>query len=336
MLIDFLVADNRYDTTEHFSRSFCKALTGAGATVRSHKVSPDSFSHVISSMAKELPDWTLSFSDITLGEGCSIGNVLQIPHFSYLIDPAIYFLHHFQGDYSRVSCVDEGECEFVKNLGFTKVDFLPHAVDRTLFSTASEKSFETVFFGSCIDYEELELTDQLKEAANKVLTTPCSILEALVEMGIEQEELISSHHLVDLYTRGKERVEALRLLPEVTIWGAGPWEKFVPHAKVYSPLPFHEVVEVMRRAKFVLNSSPRFKRGYHERIFTALASGAGVITAHTPFLEGFDGVLTYPPGEWDKIPDLLLQQTSVDSGANRVLEEHTWDHRACSLLKHLH
>lgn len=217
MKIDFLLADNRYGSTRHFAKGFCAALERAGVEVRKHWIDDGQFYHAYSTITQDPPDCTCSFADLTFGTQ-SLGNSWQIPHFSYLIDPAIYFLHHFQGDYSWVSCVDQGDVDFVKQGGFSKVQFLPHGVDRDLeTSPFVERPYEVVFFGSCLDTEldwserfSKNECDLLHQASEAVLQTPISTLDALVELGVSQEKLLFFHHEVDLYTRAKDRIALLQ------------------------------------------------------------------------------------------------------------------------------
>jgi spore maturation protein CgeB len=100
----------------------------------------------------------------------------------------------------------------------------------------------------------------------------------------------------------------------------------------------------MKNAQIVLNSSPMFKTGAHERIFYGLGLGATVLTNETPWnQEHFskEELLTYPSGDpklvYDKIADLLNHPNQLKEmafkGQKKVLERHTWDIRAKQLLK---
>lgn len=333
MKIDFLIANNLYDTTTTFAHGLIKALEKEGSEVRVLKISEDTFIDVAKQICKRAPNFTLSFSDITDGQGESLGNCIEIPHFTYMLDPAIYFLPHLQGKYSHVCCVDQGDVEFVKQVGFQNVSFLPHAVDASTVHYSEVPEYEVVFFGSCIDYKHLKLTDLMMEAANRVLTSQISILEALVELKVADEQLVASFHMVDHYVRGKEREQLVAAFANILIWGDGPWESYAPHATVNAPIPFDEVLEVMRLSKVVLNCSSRFKRGYHERIFNSLLVGTRVITAENPLLKDFPGVLSYTPGKWEQAIDLLDVRVDIEAGRQKVLDEHTWENRAKQILK---
>jgi hypothetical protein len=325
MKIDFLIGDNTYGSTVHFAKAFSQALQREGAQTRLHWIGDGHFFHAFHEITRDPPDLTCSFSDVHLS-GTSIGDLWRIPHLSLLIDPAIYFLHHFRGEYSWVSCADRGDVEFVKKLDFERVFYLPHGGDRTLLtSPESERSFEVVFFGSCI--EQTAKDETVLAASERVLTSEgISILQALLELGVSDVLLPRYHAEVDLYTRFLDRVNLLSALKshEVHIWGNGPWKKHVPNAVVHPPVPFDKTLEIMKKAKVVANSSPRFKNGLHERIIYAPLCGAAVLSAH-------EGGYTYCYGNWEDQCFDDWKEVAEKLQA-QILSEHTWDHRAKDLL----
>ena len=93
MHIDFLVGDNLYDSTLYFSKEFCKALEKCGAKTRLFPIADGGFFSACEAIMHQRPDFTCSFSDITVGPGMPLGDQWQIPHLSMLVDPAIYYLH---------------------------------------------------------------------------------------------------------------------------------------------------------------------------------------------------------------------------------------------------
>ncbi len=323
MRIDFLVAKNTYKATESFSKAFAEALQRADVETRLHKVEEGDF---FSTLQSDPPDFTCSFSDIHCN-GMPIGELWRIPHISLLVDPAIYFLHQMRGAFSGITCVDEGDVEFVRKLGFERVSFLPHAGDQShLTSPAKDRPYDVVFFGSCIEFET---DDERVIAASKRVLSPegPSILEALVELGVPDEELPRYHNEVDLFTRSKDRIELLRSLRghNLHIWGNGPWEKYAPHATIHKPISFDQTLEVMKEAKVVVNSSPRFKKGLHERIVYGALCGAAV-------LSGQGGSYNYRYGEWESF-NFSDWQHQAEKSQQEMLLHHTWDHRAALLRK---
>ncbi|MCH9628105.1 MAG: hypothetical protein S4CHLAM2_17580 [Chlamydiales bacterium] len=322
MKVDFLIGDNRYGSAAHFSKMLAAAFERQGVYTRLHWIAEGRFSDALHTIQSDPPDLTCSFSDIKPPLG------LFWPHLSLLVDPAIYFLHQLQGEQAWVSCVDEGDVEFLRSLDCERAFYLPHGVESTLkTSPAKKRPYDVVFFGSCI---EPEAPDEIVLAASqRVLSSEnLSILQSLVELEIADEKLPGYHMQVDLYTRFLDRVSLLKSLKShrVHIWGEGAWEKYVPHATVHPAIPFEKTFEVMQAAKIVVNSSPRFKRGLHERILYGAMCGAAVLSASEI---GY----TYCYGEWENQTFKDWEQ-KADQLQSHVLAHHTWDHRAKTLLTH--
>lgn len=342
MNIDILVGDNTYGTVAHFSKGLGDALERQGIKTRLFWIGDGHFFHAFYEIMADPPDFTCSFSDISL-EKQPLADLWQIPHLFLMVDPPIYFLHQLTSKYGWVACVDEGDCAFVRSLNFPRVFFLPHAADANL-KTPVEKSreFEAVFFGTCIDYEAVAdkwpkgEKDLLFAASEKVLSREgLSIAQALIQLGVRAIDLPRYHDEVDRYTRGKDRVELIRSLKDqkVHIWGEGPWKRYFPHHDLHPPLDFDQTFDIMKESKVVLNSSPRFKSGAHERIFYALICGASVYTGANTYLTTYlPEVLTYRYGEWET-PCFKNWQERAEAGQQKVLASHTWDTFAKTLLE---
>ena len=321
MKIDFLIGQNRYNSTSHFAKAFARALERKGAQTRLHQVSDGQFFQIVERIIAEPPDLTCSFSNIQLSNH-PIGDFFSLPHLSILVDPAIYSLHQLKGDYTYISCIDLGDLDFLQKLNFKRAFPLLHAADRAHLTTPSkERPYDVVFFGSCTEHKSED--ERVLIAAKRVLSDKnVSILEALVALDIPDKQLPRYHMEVDLLTRFQDRIELLQSLKNhrLHIWGTGPWKRYVPCATVHPPIPFEQTLEVMKQAKVVVNSSPRFKRGLHERIVYGSMCGAALLS-DSDF--GYRRVEEYDFSNWEEIALM---------GQAKTLEAHTWDHRAHVLL----
>lgn len=342
MKIDILIGDNTYGTVVHFSQSLKNALTRLGVETRTFWVGEGHFFHAFYEIMDNPPDLTCSFSDISL-EGKPLSDLWQISHLSLLLDPPIYSLHQFQSKSGFVSCVDEFDCAFVRALGFSNVFFLPHGGESAYLTVVGQaRPYDVVFFGTCIDYEAVAAAwppaekELLFAASDRVLSNQeISIVQALVQLGVKEGDLPRLHTEVDRYICGKERIELIRSIKnhKVHIWGSGPWEKFCPNHIVNPALPFDQVLEVMKKSKVTLNSSPRFKSGAHERIFYASLCGSSVYTAENPYLKTHLPLLhTYRYGNLHS-PSFANWQAHAEANQAQVLASHTWDARAATLLE---
>lgn len=341
MKIDVLAAGNQYGTGIHFAKGLAAALERLGVSTRLFWVDDGHFFHAFHAILDDPPDLTCSFADISLDKQ-PLGNLWQIPHLSWMVDPPIYFLHQLRGDYSYAACVDAEDLAFVQGLGFSRAYFLPHAAEAChLTSIEVDRPLRAVFFGTCVDYEAIveswqpELRELLMAASARVLSPAgVTIAQALQELGVQPEDLPRYHGEVDRYTRGRDRVELIRSLNlPVHIWGEGPWKKYLPGHPVHPPVSFDQALDIMKQSQVVLNSAPRFKAGAHERIFYALLCGAAVYTGENSFIcTHLPEIFTYRFGEWETLS--LNNWKSVASlGQEKALASHTWDSRGAALLK---
>lgn len=346
MRIDFLIGDNPYGSTRYFSKSFAAALEKKGAACRLFDISGENFYKAFYAISSDPPDLTCSFSDVTVG-GEPLGDAWGIPHLSFLIDPAVYFLHQLQGNYSMASTVDRGDFEFLQTLGFERTFFLPHGVDASLEPGSGPRPYDVVLVGSVSDYEALPLlwrqrystavAEQLLSVCERVLSPEgVSILRALQEANLS----LDYHFEIDGYVTSKDRVELVRAT-HAHVFGRGPWEKYCPEAHIHGPIPFGETLEVLRQSKIVLNSAPRFKNGSHERLLMGPLLGALVCTGETPYVKdnfrAGESILTYPFGQWEEAVEAIERslghsQEMAEEAARIVRSHHTWDQRAGQLI----
>lgn len=348
MKIDILVGDNLYGSTVNFAKGLASALKKEGIDVRLFWVGEGYFFQAFYEILADPPDYTCSFSDIKLGN-LPLAELWSIPHISLLVDPAIYFLHHCTSSRSFIGSVDEEDVTFLKQLGFPRAFFFPHAAHKDDFtSTDLPREYEEVFFGTCVDIDALlkswekkysaKEREVLQEASRLTLSSgEISVLKALRQLNVTDETLPLFHYEVDQYCRGKDRIELLKNR-KVHIWGSGPWEKYCPHAFQHSQIPFQECLEIMKRSRFVLNSSPRFKQGSHERIFNALMCGACPVTMENGFTSKFFAqgeLITYKVGDWNFAMDPKEATEIAHRGQVKVLHEHSWEARSRLLLQSL-
>ncbi|MBS0623738.1 MAG: glycosyltransferase [Verrucomicrobia bacterium] len=351
MHIALLIANNRYATTCYFAKGLQQALERQGVRVSTQSVQTSGIADLLDSFAVDPPDWTLSFSDLTCA-GQSLGNVTQIPHFSYLLDPSAFFTHHMEGSYSSLSCVDRSDVEFVKSMGFEKVHYLPHAVEPHFSEPVPwhQREHDLVYFGSCLDldaqlkrWQEVYTSEQvslLQHLARQALMTPLALWEILMHAKVPYELFLTFYQELDHYVRAYDRIQLLASLPahRLEVWGDGPWQRYLPHVRCYPSIEFPQTLQRMQHAKVVVNSSVRFKQGFHERIFHAFAASTLVLTSYSPDIaQDFSQQICYWPGEWEKSHETILKleqsrEDIISRSQEVILQQHSWDQRASQIL----
>lgn len=372
-----IVNYNLYESKRVFSQGLASALQRLGVEVLIIDVKQEGLNAArIEELKAFDPDLMASFNSFAPDKsGKYIWDYLQIPTLSMLVDPALYAAGISPDPYSLISCVDLDDVESLRQNGYEKVFFLPHATSLDS-SPPVDKCYDVVMTGSCYDYESLrsywqdnlspEIQRVLEEAIELVLSPGAiSLMKALAtswgKSGLNPEG-VDFHQLfffLDNYTRGYDRVELIRSLPDTEVHVFGKlghyhqtarrgWEYYLrgmPKVTIHPPLLFQDALLMQKQAKICLNSMPFFKNGSHERILTSLAAGAVPITSESlwtksEFEDGKD-LLIYVPGHYEgleqSIQNLLTHEEQrkviVERGSQKVAKRHTWDTRAEELVQ---
>lgn len=165
------------------------------------------------------------------------------------------------------------------------------------------------------------------------------------------EEFLPLLQAPQFYAEAHHRNALLHTLGQagtaIHIYGNG-WEPLLErypafvHGGVGS---FEETLGLLRRTKLVLNSNNGFVAGGHERVFTAMAGGAAVLSDENRYYaEAFKPGREMAVYAWDKldrvpgqIEALMADQDALAAqaraGARRTLADHTWITRAAKLVK---
>lgn len=348
---------NLYESKRHFTEKFAEALEKRGIKTAIFDSREQALEVEMALDIKNFsPDLTCSFNTITqLLSGKFLWDVMQIPHWSILVDPALYSLNLTSSPYSIISCVDEFDCELLQAHGFDKTFFWPHGVESSLLPGSEERVYDVVFLGSCNDYETLRKAWKEEYSADilRILDDACdlvlsdrsiSLAQALVTAwsgsGVSPQEMDYGPLLyyVDSYTRGRDRVELIRAIKDVPVhifgdimWGEEMklgWDHYLGKQKnvtIHPSVPFTESLKVLQRSKISLNSMPFFKSGSHERVFTGLATGALPVTSDSlywrqQFIDGED-LIIYQSGKWEKVNQRIHEVLADPAKRERMIAQ---------------
>ena len=381
--IDLFLPPNvsQYGVLHHFTHKIHEALQRLGVTSRILVAQHDNPKPFLTELFKDVPDCTLSFNGLLPDEdGRFFADLIRIPHVAYVVDSPNTFVSLANSPFTVIASVDQNAVEFFKGVNARNVLFIPHGVEKTLSPPVDQdRNLDVTLLASCIDYEAIQaewkqnyppaLQEVLKEAAEKALMDEkTSVVQAFV--GAMDKKMAEGAPLdpntidfieildqLEMYIRGKERVELVRHIKDakVHIFGASaPTTTWKKQLNNQSNVEFHEGVSyeqallVMQRSKIVLNSCAWIKRGLHERTLAGMAAGALVVTAKNPFEEenGFEdgkNIAFYTYRDLPKVNDTInhylkndaLRKQVAQAGRELVMHHHTWDIRASALVKEL-
>ena len=377
----FMPPLSQYGVLHHFTKKLFEALARTNVSCRLLEAKRDNPKPFLDELFKDPPDCTLSFNGLLPdNEGRFFCDMIRIPHLACVVDSPNDFVSLVKSPFSIISCTDRLSCDFFQGLGSQNVFFMPHGVEKELTPDPhSKRDYDVVMLASCIDYEGIRsgwkdkypaaLCKVMDDASEIVLSdqeTSCyqAFVQALDKHmsqqkgGIDPQKIdfISILDEIEMYIRGKDRVELIKAIKDakVDIFGSSEgmgWKKYLggkrSNIKIHDPVPYEQALEIMKHSKIVLNSCPWIKNGTHERILSGLACGAVVITNENIFMrENFkdgENIVFYQHQKRDKanhrVNEYLENSTKwqqvASKGRQAVMNAHTWDHRAAALIKEL-
>lgn len=368
----------QYGVLTHFSKKLHEAMIRNGVQCRLLEAKRDDPGTFLKALLGDQPECTLSFNGLLPDDqGRFLADLVKIPHVAYLVGSTYEFVSMTRSAYTIMACADKGSCDFYRQLGFTKTLFVPHGIEPSLIPDGN-CDYDVTMFSSYIDYKAIRASwkkkfdTPVRNAMEEVAEQVSSDLEipyyqAFVKaldhqlskggkMDPQKMNFIEVLEELELYVGGLDRYNLVKAIKDakVDIFGCGDqgkgWKQALgkqSNVVLHDPIPYDQVLSTMRHSKIVLNSTPWIKEGSHERIFSALASGALVITNENRYLshQFTDGesIVFYHPSRLDKanhrVNEYLSNEAKRDSvvskGRQIVMGLDTWDRRVEQLLQEL-
>jgi hypothetical protein len=373
--VDLFLHTMLYNTCRKFTKHFAEALERQGVTCRLFDVEDGEMRSHIQTIIADPPDCTVCFTCKDSFEGtlfCELG----IPHFSYVLDSSIYFKRLTEKPNLAMAVIDEYDCEYERQYpGFENIFFLPHAVEREAsFDHLAERPYDVVMIGALWDYEAMrqawprkyskELVQVMERVIERVLGDShtyyiFAFLEEVAgrELDVGDISLLEVFQNIESYFRSYDRIELIRSIKDanVHVFGSGllgepGWEKYLSgqhNVTLHHKIAFEQSIDIIRKTKIFLNSTPSYKKGGHERVFNGPALGALVLANENIFLprhfQDREEILYYQPSQRGHVNDLINEYLSDESKRKRVVHQarekvmqgHTWDHRAAVFLEQM-
>lgn len=374
--IDFLMPTaSQYGVLHYFTKELYEAFQRQNLTscrlIDNEKI--------FESINEDPPDMTVGFNGAPLHPaGVFLCDLIEKPHFCCLMDLSYRYFTLLESPFIHFSCNDRLSCKLIHLKQKKTALFLPPGCEKTLcFDPDISREFEVVLMATFIDFE-----GRRKCWKQWFPSSICAMMDHAVEIVFsnsdisyidafqiafndflihdmfkkdDQYNLLGIWEQIELYIRGKERVELVKSLPhtKIHIFDSSidqlNWEGYFqgkhPHLVFHPPVSFEESFDVLKKSKFVINSSPHLRDGAHERVFNALACGAMPIAEANPYMREIfseGDLLFYRHPDLKGIEEKLQifsneekRQAIVESGRSKVMAAHTWDHRASALMDFL-
>jgi spore maturation protein CgeB len=314
-------------------------------------------------------------------DGRNFFDAFQIPLYSYMIDhPACHFDVLADGpDKGIISVIDRRHLDYLKSTSLPRAAdvFLPHGgpPPDPAPKPMAERRTDVLFCGNLVAPFDISTAAEAA-CAPEMKGAPPGLAERLLDRCF--------HEMADPYVIVRDELTALGLNPHaddraaalrnlvndlndqitiswrvrllnalkgvrVTVLGDIAPDALLgqgSHIQAVGPVEFREFLGVLRDTKVLLNITPKFRDGGHERIFYGQARGTVPLTDDNLYLrETFeDGQsILFLPAEpeaaaqvlQDALSDLKRLDDIAGAGADVLTTHHTWDDRARRMLAHV-
>lgn len=329
---------------------------------------------LIGTKYRVIVDFNSTLPRMVMEDGVPYLDKLNGPFFDYILDHPLF---HYNGLNSGVKnlhaiVLDEAQKSYVETYygDVASVHMLPLGAAKALYEGEKESECRILFPGTYDSpeavYEVVKASPEplrgiMKELIARRIAEPLLPMEEafgqyLTEQGnrLPKEQFalfMNAMYSVDAYVRDYFRKIALdellsRGIP-VTVLGNG-WEKYryqEEHSlRREQEVPFGLSFERIAKAHIVLNVSPIFNRGMHDRIPAGMANRAVVLTDGNPYLEkqfkdgreisfySLADLHTLSEQAEQLIQKKELREEMAEQAYRKYEKYHTWNCRAREIL----
>lgn len=360
--IDVLMpSQSQYQVLQHFTQKFYEALSRTGISCRLLQGED-----CINAPLHSPPDCTIGFNGaILMVDDTLLCDHLKIPHVACLVDPSFRFFSLMHSPYIIMACDDRFSTQLLLERGFKNALFMPHAVERDLSPIPDQKRiYEVAMLATITDCEKRRLSwsaqfpAKIQQRMEKAIALALSddttsfmtiLSQVFHDLPIEPSTEQNAFQEIELYIKGRDRLDLIQAVKDhpVHLFGNIPADSaFIKQSNVviHPQVSYTEALEIIQQSKVLLNSSLKNTYGGHERIFSAAACEAVVVTNDNLFLRQHlvdkQDLILYRRSHFKEMNTTLntilkdenKRQKMALNGRHKVMAHHTWDHRVKKLL----
>lgn len=311
---------------------------------------------------------------LEMEDGTPFMEQLDGPFFDYVLDHPLFHYNALvrSGKNFHAIVLDEGQREYVRTYHphLAGVHMLPLGATEALFEGTKNPADKILFMGTYDNpdsvYELVTSSPEplqtfMKNLIEQRLADPCLPMEEAFRRYLKEEDMelddgnfslfMNAMYPVDAYIRDYFRKAAIdELLAKkipVLVVGEG-WHKYTPVNETYlikeKPVLFELSFEKIAREQLLLNVSPIFNRGLHDRVLAGMANKTVVLTDENPYLrtrfKDRENIALYSLKNMESLSELAgelmenssLRENIAEQGYQEFAANHTWSERAKTIL----
>lgn len=339
---------------------------------------------IIDTFSNKIIDFVIGFGgigfDIKLKTGQSIYDAVNTTYLAIYVDHPAHLISRVIEPIRNhiVSFIDKEHVNYVNEIQQQnhKISFfLPHGglsknekAIETIEEYKKQKDIDIVFSGSFMG-EVLKTWENDNSFPNDLIDKVCEKLiyddyasvhktfyEVFEEEGITFSQIAKAQlsklfvqiiTYVRQYKRKKLIEEIVNSNLNIVICGKN-WDDFVKkykNIKYLGALDVNDTLDLIQRSKVLINATPNFTNGSHERVFTGMLNQTIVFTDKSIYYDKFfkneEEILYYSFNTLDrdmlKLKDILADDKKLFEISNKAYaiakEKHTWENRVEEILR---
>jgi hypothetical protein len=312
---------------------------------------------------------------VSLDEDSLFLDSIDAPFYNFILDHPLY--HHDilkqKLKNFHVICLDEEHKEYIKT-------YYPHIKSVHVIPVTGEEAkspepvknrdIDIIFTGTYINPGDIQtiingmsgvIKKDISKLTDLMLAHNGMPQEQAMKMIMNESEVIRednfhvimhSYFLADTFVRAYMREYLIKTLLKagipLTVCGS-KWEEFksdkISLLRNIPSMPFKDTFPLISQAKIVLNIMPLFKKGSHDRVFSAMLNHSVSLTDSSTYLEEVfnqgDNIVFYPLDQLEIVPDMVTDllmhpnklEEIAESGYQEARKNHAWKNRVEEFLK---
>lgn len=261
-------------------------------------------------------DFNSKLPRLVLDDGSCYLNHIDAPFYNYILDNPLYHHSTLECPLSRyhVLLVDQNHCDYVRRYysHIKSVHMLPLGASIAVSERAFQNKEACVLFMGTYRNPSVYL-EQIKKTGGQAALdmqhmievmqadSACTMENALKKILADSERVVTDHEFalmmnyyypVEMYLRNAYREQLITALLKggIPIKIVGDWWQNYRYAdssglQLEKPVRFDKSFEKIAANAVLVDSSPFFKNGVHDRVFSGMANHTAVLTDSNPYLE---------------------------------------------------
>lgn len=374
----FKLRDMCYNSCAYFADSFAAELIKEGHEVEIFQGSSKDLGDLerfIGQTYTACLDFNSFLPKVEVEKNSLFLDTIQGPFYDFILDHPLYHHDVLKQNLKNfhVICLDEEHKSYIETHypHIKSVHVLPVTGEEAVPSLPlEERKIDLLFTGTYTNPKDIQaiinnmpkpIEKDIMKLIELMLSNTEKTQDDAMQILLKESDIIKpdtfhvfmhSYFLADTYVRAYMREHLIRTILKadipLTICGS-KWEEFTVNKKnllnIYPGIPFKDIFSLMSQAKIVLNIMPLFKKGSHDRIFSAMLNHCVSLTDSSSYLkESFisdKNIVFYDLNDFKHLPDTirnLLNQPAklkqiADAGYDAAKKNHTWEARGKEFLK---